>query len=1013
MNQHLESMPAAHRLTILVIFTVSGCTGLIYQSVWSHYLGLYLGHAAYAQTLTLGIFMGGLTLGAYIVSLYIDRIRNALMGYAIAELVLGIAGLLFHAIYTGLVAFSYDTVFPGLANPGLISTYKWLSGALVILPQSILLGATFPLICSALPRREQQGIGHHISILYFTNSMGAAAGALVATFVLIPSTGMPGAMMTSGLLNLLIAAITYGIAKQPEHNQSDVQETQPKADANAVKLDKVTVVVLIASAITGAVSFMYEIAWIRMLNLVLGSSLHAFEIMLSAFIAGLALGGWWIRNRIDKIPDLLRFTGQVQIFMGLAAISTLVLYAESFGWIAILLNATLLKTETGYVFYNLATSLLSGLIMIPATFCAGMTLPLLTTHLIRQRHNENAIGRVYASNTIGAILGIVAAVHIGMTTLGLKWLIVVAGLIDIGLGLYLIFYTGRSLKWVSIPSRALAVFLIGLASVSLLTELTPERLASGTFRYARADVNSDILFYKDGKTASISVQRFENDVVNITTNGKPDAGLRIDRASGNAVADEITMSMLGSIGHLINPDVRSAANIGFGSGLTSHVMLGSDKLETLDTIEIEPVMVEGARIFMDRNHKVFEDPRSTIHYEDAKTFFATHQKVYDVIVSVPSNPWVAGVGNLFTVEFYDHIKRYLNDDGIFVQWLQLYEISMPTLLTALGALNEGFPNYQLYAATNGDILIVATPNANTDLSIKTSWDQLPDALRTDLEYVGINNIEQVKSRRFASKYEIDALVKVNQTASNSDYFPLLSLNAPKDRFIDTDSTELTSLQLLSISDFPFKNNYLVNFEQEVDQYHPYGKQILESQKLTRFLHSKPRDNDLDFLTVGKMLVLRSPEQFCDSATSGGNWVNAFFVVAAEVNKLKNAELRKSLLEIADRFQCVDMLEPHPRGLYNAALISLGDFQPDSSTKLRNILLDEEMANIKQIYRSFIISVYMASLIDRPDAIQEADLVAINSLRDKFNLTNVWLEGLLHKQLAGFRYESSLLSSNSQ
>jgi len=987
-------MPYTHRLIILLAFTASGCAGLIYESVWSHYLGLYLGHAAYAQTLTLGIFMGGMTLGAYIVSRYIDRIRNALLGYAIAELMLGVAGLLFHVIYTSLISFSYDTVFPALGGGNLIGTYKWISGAMLILPQSILLGSTFPLLCSALIRREQQGIGQHISILYFTNSIGAAAGALIATFLLIPEIGMPGAMLTSGIINLGIAIVTYFVAKQPERTITT------EASESETQINRITIVALIAAAITGAVSFMYEIAWIRMLNLVLGTSLHAFEIMLSAFIAGLALGGWWIRNRIDKIPHLLRFTGQVQIFMGLAAISTLTLYVESFHWIAELLNSTLLKTDTGYVFYNLATSLLSGLIMIPATFCAGMTLPLLTTHLIRQGHNENAIGRVYASNTIGAICGILLAVHVGMTTLGLKWLIVVAGFIDIGLGVYLIFYGGRSLRWVSIPSRAIAVGLLALASLALFTELTPSRLSAGTFRYARADLLKEILFYKDGKTASISVFRNNESSLAIQTNGKPDAGLRVDPEDADMPPDEVTMAMLGSIALLVDPAAQDVANIGFGSGFTSHVLLSSETVRSLDTIEIEPVMVEGARLFMPRNRLVFEDPRSNIHIDDAKTFFAAHQKKYDVIISEPSNPWVAGVGNLFTVEFYEHLKRYLDDEGILVQWLHLYEISTPTILTALNALNQTFPNYDLYAANSHDILIVATPRASTDISIKTNWEQLPAGLKTELEQVGLTSIELVTSRKIATRYEIDALITANNASPNSDYFPLLSLNAPRDRFKEARSADLFEMQTRGISDFPFKNQDLAQFRQLADKHHPYGNQITLSQKLSRSLLQDSRTEELNFSIRGKLETLRHPEIFCASPKAGVTWVQAFYDIAIVANNFGTPELRQKLLDYASQSACAEMLAPEVRALFNSVVISLAKFEADTSARLRHSLIEEVSGALAPQFRSFIVSCYLVSLIKEPGPIQQVDLDTIESLRGEFDSTNLWLEALLVKKLTG-------------
>ena len=185
------------------------------------------------------------------------------MGYAVVEFILGVAGLLFHVIFTMVIAFSYDTVFPNLGSAGLIDEYKWISGAMIILPQSILLGSTFPLLCSALIRREQQGLGKHISVLYFTNSIGAAAGALIATFLLIPEIGMPGAMLTSGMINIGIALVTYLVAKQPEEaiatGEQDIA-SEAEASVSKAKINKITMVALITAAITGAVSFMCEIA---------------------------------------------------------------------------------------------------------------------------------------------------------------------------------------------------------------------------------------------------------------------------------------------------------------------------------------------------------------------------------------------------------------------------------------------------------------------------------------------------------------------------------------------------------------------------------------------------------------------------------------------------------------------------------------------------------------------------------------------------------------------------------
>ena len=145
-------------------------------------------------------------------------------------------------------------------------------------------------------------------------------------------------------------------------------------------------------------------------------------------------------------------------------------------------------------------------------------------------------------------------------------------------------------------------------------------------------------------------------------------------------------------------DAKRIANIGFGSGLTTHALLASPGIERLDTIEIERQMVQGAKAFMPRNRRAFEDPRGRVHFEDAKTYFAAHGEKYDIIVSEPSNPWVSGVATLFSEEWYGNVKRYLRDDGLFVQWVQAYEIDSGLLSTVFNALGKHFGDYTIYTA---------------------------------------------------------------------------------------------------------------------------------------------------------------------------------------------------------------------------------------------------------------------------------------------------------------------------
>ena len=272
-------------------------------------------------------------------------------------------------------------------------------------------------------------------MLYFTNSIGAAIGVLTSGFFLIRVVGLPGTIGIAGLINVMLASVVWRMAAQGSaaYGNAALAPEKTGAPGNAAWYW----FLLGASLLTGTASFIYEIGWIRMLSLVLGSSTHAFELMLSAFIFGLAFGGLWIQRRIDAIADPVRFLVMVQIAMGLLALATLPLYERSFDVMQWLIS-TLAKTDTGYTLFNVSSNLIALAIMFPATFCAGMTLPLITYTLIRQGHGERSVGAVYAMNTVGAIVGVFFAVHLGMPLLGLKGLITVGAGMDMALGLLLL-----------------------------------------------------------------------------------------------------------------------------------------------------------------------------------------------------------------------------------------------------------------------------------------------------------------------------------------------------------------------------------------------------------------------------------------------------------------------------------------------------------------------------------------------------------------------------------------------
>lgn len=771
------------RAAFYVLFTVSGFAGLIYESIWTHYLKLFLGHAAYAQSLVLILFMGGMVLGSGLCGRWSTRIANPLLGYALVEAVVGVLALAFHEMFVAATDFTYAAILPALGTQWLALGAKLLVSCVLILPPSVLLGMTFPLMSAGLVRAHPLSSGESIAMLYFTNSLGAVAGVLASGFLLIAWVGLPGTLRMAGVLNLALAAAVWLLARPARL----VPLTPFSGGTSGGER-----LLLAVAFFTGLASFIYEISWIRMLSLVLGSSTHSFELMLSTFILGLALGGFAVRRRADSSAAPEKLLGWIQIVMGLLAVSTLVVYDFTFGLMETLMKG-LARTETGYVMFNLSGQLISALVMLPATFCAGMTLPLITGVLIRRGAGEGAIGKVYAANTFGAIAGVLIAMHVGLPVLGLKGTMVLGSLVDTALGMIIL--------WRFLPSRAV---LTGTAAacaalflpVSLAYDLDPNKMTAGVFRYGElsGSRNAKILFNRDGKTSTVHLVQY-SDALSIRTNGKSDGSINMNRETARG-SDEITMVLTGALPLALKPDAKSAAVIGIGTGLTMHTLLQSLSIERVETVEIESAMAEAARGFLPRNRAAFADPRGAIHIDDAKTFFSTHNRRYDIIVSEPSNPWVSGVSSLFTREFYGRIRTHLNPGGLLVQWFQLYEIDTSLVATMIRALGEVYPHYAVFAASDHDLLIVASESP-IPVPAKARVFQDP-ALANELITVNVPAPGDLDARYIGSRAALEPLFDSYGMPANSDYYPVLDLNAARHRFTERSATEVVALLNLGV-----------------------------------------------------------------------------------------------------------------------------------------------------------------------------------------------------------------------
>jgi spermidine synthase len=780
---------------LCAIFVLSGAAGLVYESIWTRYLGLFVGHGAYAQVLVLVIFLGGMSLGALAVGRRAEQVANPLRWYARVELAVGILGFVFHDVFVWTTHVAYDAVFPAL-GPGAVQVVaKWTIAALLILPQSVLLGATFPLMAAGTLRHRPDRPGRTISLLYFANSLGAAAGVLIAGFVLIARYGLPGTLLSAAMANIVVGGAAFAVSRREPARVAPRRETDLADPAEPGPGPDVTIprtlyrLMLAVSFGTAVSSLVYEIGWIRMLSLVLGSATHSFELMLSAFILGLSIGAFIVRRRNGADRRTLQQLAHVQLAMGALAVATLPVYGRSFEWMSSFM-AAFTREPAGYVGFSVARYVICLAVMLPATICAGMTLPLITRFLLRGPESERAIGRVYGVNTLGSIGGVALAALVLLPLIGLKWMIVAGAAIDVALGLWLLAVERRGARdpyrirrWIPALGAVALLLLIGAT-----TRLDRVVLTSGVFRYGavRRVATPDLVFYADGRTATVSVRRIGGGAgLSLATNGKPDASLGAEWFKPPATPapfslDASTQLLLPLVTLAHAPHARQAAVVGQGSGMSSHALLGAPGLARVVTIEIEPEMLAASRAFYPANRRVFDDRRSIFAIEDARSYFAAQGERFDLILSEPSNPWVAGVSGLFTTEFYSHARRFLAPHGVFGQWLHLSEINDGLVLSVVRALAENFRDYALYSVGNKDILIVATNDTRLPAP---DWSVLSlPGVRDDLRRVLPLTPVMLDGLRIANGATLAPLVRARGGA-NSDFYPVLDLGAERTRYL--------------------------------------------------------------------------------------------------------------------------------------------------------------------------------------------------------------------------------------
>lgn len=693
---------------ILGSFFVSGLAGLLYQVVWTRYLALFLGHTGYAVVAVLVAFMGGLALGNAWLGGRVDTVQRPLRFYAALEIGVGLYALIFPKYYE-LVHAGYLAVARsvGWSGAGLLAI-KFIFAGFAILPPTVLMGATLPALTRYVTRSLAELRGK-VAALYAINSSGAVLGVIVADWWWIPSMGLEAVVLTGAAMNLIIGIMALIVSHLTE---SEAVAEEPVVVANPVEVFSAVELrlALFGIGVSGFVAMLYEVAWTRLLALAIGSSTHAYSLMLVTFISGIAVGSWIIYRWKVQHFTLKAFAWAELSLAGTLLFSLPFYDLLPFGFAK--LAGCLSRVPAAYSLYELLQGLLCLAVMFVPAVCLGTTLPLVSrvaTSAVAR--SGSSVGRVFAVNTIGTVLGAALTGLFLMPVLGL------AQTFALGIGLNALVaclilgqnYRRRFRIWLE-PILALAVawgigkFVEPRWQKAFAIGLWRTADSSLTLAKYREQVNGvPLIYHRDGTGATVDVvvgATPTNITLSLKVNGKSDASSHGDMA---------TQLLLGHIPMLLRPASTNALVIGAGSGATVGAMLQHSSLAGVDLVEISAEVIAASRKhFAPYNDGALTDPKTRIIIEDAKTFLKTGAGQYDVIVAEPSNPWMAGVAGVFSKEFYEDCRARLSPGGLMVQWLQIYESTDATFNMVVATFASVFPNVSIWQTCFGDRVVVGT-----------------------------------------------------------------------------------------------------------------------------------------------------------------------------------------------------------------------------------------------------------------------------------------------------------------
>lgn len=699
-----------------VCFLLSGAAGLLYEVVWSKELSHVLGNSLHAISTVVAAFLCGLALGAWRLGPWLSAPGRGARRYAYLELGIAAFGLISVPLLRALLP-GFGGLYHALGGgTAAFAAARFAIVFVVLLPPTLLMGATLPVLVDYF---EHELVGPALARLYAINTAGAVAGSWLAGFVLVPAVGLLAASFAAVALNVVAALVALRAAPP-----AAARGPQPAADAppegTALIGPGARALVAAGLALSGFAALAFQMAWVRLFGLILGSSVYSFSGVLGVYLAGLAIGAALAGRWIARVRSLAVLAA-LQALLALSAALALWLFPQlPDRYLAIAVAA---GASWGWLFVTQLV-LVAAVVFVPC-LAMGAVFPV-AVRFLQRGGSAGTVGRAYAVNTAGTIAGSLVAGYLMVPGLGVQGTHVAAVVLS---AVVAVLAAALALREGGAGARAGALSALpaalAVAMCFAAPAWDPSLMSAGAFRpnarayleaaagrgegslIRRALGREKVLLYREGLNGSVLVT-----LDTLSNNTALRIGGKVDASS----SDMLTQALSGLLpGALADSGARSLV-IGQGSGVTLAALLATGAGRT-DLVELERAVLDGSRFFHERGRDPLDDPRVHVIVEDGRTVLEHARERWDVIVSEPSNPWLAGVNNLFTRDFYRLVRSRLAPGGVFTQWIQLYEISPTAFGSILSGFLASFPKGQAFLGARGADLILVACDSTRSLSL--------------------------------------------------------------------------------------------------------------------------------------------------------------------------------------------------------------------------------------------------------------------------------------------------------